>query len=178
MFLSRLLSNRPTNAPTMALFHTLPAVPNCISTHPGDLSCTALKLGHLAAPTVQPYPSLSPVAEQSTSVSSFPRCSKPFPQLLRLGTTEESDAMCQLPWLWASAWCSSAWPRFPNTEVADGEVKVRSRSYSLSHWAQKMNQSPSKGCFLFFLHVFFSQHLTCASSLALGAQLHFLEQTR
>lgn len=117
LFLKRLPSNRPTNAPTRALFHILMAIPHSVSTqagshseiHPGDLSCPALMLRHLMAPTTHPAQA---VADCSTSwlwhskAHLFPpsyvatTCS---PQLLSLGTKEENSLMCQFPSLSASA---------------------------------------------------------------------------
>jgi len=74
----------------MALFCILTAIPHRISTqasshfeiHPGDLSCPALMLGHLAAPTTHPSQGTADCSAgraESASVSAFLHCKNPFP---------------------------------------------------------------------------------------------------
>lgn len=117
LFLKRLPSNRPTNAPTRALFHILMAIPHSVSTQasshseiqPGDLSCPALMLGHLTAPTTHPAQAAANCGasrQWHSRVHLFPLsyvATTYSPQLLSLRTKEENSLMCQFPSLSASA---------------------------------------------------------------------------
>lgn len=148
LFLKCLPSNSPTNAPSMAVFHILTAIPHRVSTqaspeiHPGDLSCPALVLGHLPAPTLpKPWPIAAPAGHgraQSASVSAVLRCNNLFPTFCRLAPWKETTRCANFPVCAPVAaggahLCplSSAWPHFPHTlsELAHGEVKVGSSSY-------------------------------------------------
>lgn len=107
LFFKCLPRNQQTNAPTMALFHTFPPIPQRVPTqatshseiHPGDLSCPALMLRHLVAPT--PLPSRGRLQHwqgRKCICFRFPTLQQPSPpQVLLFGMKEENKLMCQFP---------------------------------------------------------------------------------
>lgn len=145
MFLKFLPSNNPTNAPSMDVFHILTAIPHRVSTraspeiHPGDLSCPALVLRHLPAPTLpEPWLIAAHGRAQSASGSAILCCNNLFPTLCRLAPWKKITPCANFPVCAPVAaggahLCplSSVWPHFPHllSELAHRKVKVGSSSY-------------------------------------------------
>lgn len=108
--------NQQTNAPTMALFHTFPPIPHRVPTqatshskiHPGDLSCPALMLRHLVAPT--PLPSrgwLQLWQSRKCICFRFPTLQQPSPPKCSCLAQKKKTSWCAnfLLSALASCWC-------------------------------------------------------------------------